>query len=91
VPTEISTVDETQADVVYELAVQGFTELGASDPKCISRSFLLRNMCYTGQRYRCEGWQAVWLLDGETVEFHDAAGNPVKTLTLVTEVARKAA
>jgi hypothetical protein len=84
-------MDTTQADVIYELVVQGFTELGASDPRCLSHSFLLRDMLYAGQVFRCESWQAVWLLDGETVKFYDAAGNLVKTLTVVAEVARKAA
>jgi hypothetical protein len=84
-------VDATQADAVYELAVRGFTGLGAANPQCISRSILLRDLCYAGQRYWCEGWQAVWLIDEDSVEFHDAAGKPVKTLALVTEVARKAA
>jgi hypothetical protein len=86
-----STVDATQVDAVYELAVTGFAELGASDPKRISRSFLLQKMCYAGQRYRCEGWQAVWLVDENSIDFYDAAGNPVKTLNLVTEMDRKAA
>ncbi len=84
-------MDVSQADAVYKLVVQGFAELGASDPRCISRSFLLRDLCYAGQRYRCEGWQAVWLVDENSIDFYDAAGNPVKTLTLVTEMARKAA
>jgi hypothetical protein len=84
-------VDATQADAVYELAARGFAELGASDPQCISRSFLLKNVLYAGQVFRCERWQAVWMSDGETVEFFDAAGRLVRTLSLVTEVARKAA
>ena len=84
-------MDATLADAVYELVVQGFAELGASDPKCISRSFLLKDTYYAGQAFRCEGFQAVWWLDGEAVEFHDEAGNLVKTLTLFTEVAKKAA
>jgi hypothetical protein len=69
----------------------GFADLGATDPRCISRSFLLRDSCYAGQVWRCQGFQAIWLLDGDSVEFQDAAGSQVKTLSLVPEVERKAA
>ncbi len=84
-------MDPTQAEAVYELVVRGFTDLGASDPRCISRSLLLQDMHYAGQTFRCDGWRAVWLVGGETVEFYDTTGNLVKSLSLVTEVARKAA
>ena len=84
-------MDESQVDAVYELVAKGFTELGVSDPRCISRSFLLRDSCYAGQVWRCEGFQAIWFLDGDSVEFQDAAGSRVKTLSLVPEAARKAA
>jgi hypothetical protein len=84
-------MDATQADVVYQLVVQGFAELGAPDPRCVSRSFLLRDLCYAGQAFRCGGFQAVWLLDRETVEFHDEAGNSVRTVNSAAEVTRKAA
>ena len=84
-------MDESQVDAVYELVLRTFAELGVSDPRCISRSFLLRDSCYAGQVWRCEAWQAIWLLDGDSVEFQDAAGNRVKTLSLVPEATKKAA
>ena len=84
-------MDESQVDAVYELVLRTFTELGVSNPRCISRSFLLRDSCYAGQLWRCEGFQAVWLLGRETVEFRDSAGNPVKSASLVAEITRKAA
>ena len=86
-----STMDATQALAVYELVAKGFAELGVSDPRSISRSFLLRDSCYAGQVWRCEGFQAIWFLDGPSVEFQDAAGSQVKTLSPVPEVERKAA
>ncbi len=84
-------MDATQPDAVYELVTSGFADLGASDPRCISRSFLLRNTFYAGQVFRCEKWQAVWLHDNETVKFYDAAGNLVKTVGLAVEMVKKAA
>ena len=81
-----------QAAAVYELVVRGFADLGASDPKCVSRSILLRNMSYAGQVFRCEGFQAVCLIDGDSVEFSDATGTPAKSVTLAAETMnRKAA
>jgi hypothetical protein len=84
-------MDSGQADAVYELVVQSFADLGASDPKGISRSILLRNLCYAGQAFRCEGWSAVWLIDGDSIEFYDAAGKLVKAVSLAGETMRKAA
>jgi hypothetical protein len=84
-------MDGTQAESVYELVARGFAELGASDPRSISRSFLLRDLCYAGQAFRCEGWRAVSPIDAHSVEFYDAAGKRVRTLSLAAEVARKAA
>jgi len=84
-------MDATQTDAVYELVVQGFAELGASDPRCIRRTFLLKDTHYAGQAFRCEGWRAVWLIDGDSVEFYDVTGNLVKTLSLAAEAVRQAA
>jgi hypothetical protein len=86
-----SAMDATQAEAVYGLVVQGFAELGASNPRYISRAFLLKDGHYAGQAFRCDGWRAVWLIDGDAVEFYDATGNLVKTPRLASEVTRKAA
>jgi hypothetical protein len=79
---EAKTMDVTQADSVQQLVAMVFAELGVLEPKFISRSFLLRDMHYAGQVFRCEGWQAVWLTDGNSVEFFDAAGNRVRSVGL---------
>ncbi len=84
-------MDPTQTEAVYELVVRGFADLGAPDPRCVSRSLLLHGMHYAGQEFRCDGWRAVWLVGGETIEFYDAAGNLAKSVSLVTEAARNAA
>lgn len=84
-------MDESQADIVYELVVKGFTDLGVSDPRLINRSFLLKQGLYAGQVWRCEGWQAIWLFDGSSLEFSDSTGNKVKAVPLIIEESRKAA
>ena len=85
-------MDAAQIEAMYQTVMQGFSDLGASNPQCVSRSMLLRNMFYVGQVFRCEGWSAVWMIDGNSVEFRDAAGKLVRTLSLAGEtVIRKAA
>jgi hypothetical protein len=86
------TMDSTQIEAMYQIVVQGFADLGASNPQCVSRSILLRNMFYVGQVFRCEGWRAVWMIDGNSVEFYDTAGTLAKSASLAGEtVNRKAA
>lgn len=71
-----------QVEAVYALTSEGFAELGISDPNRVHRTFLLRDMQYAGQRFDCDGWQAVWLLGGHSVDFYDEEGRLVKTLPL---------
>jgi hypothetical protein len=84
-------MDATQADAFYDLVTKGFAELGGADPKGINRSLLLRGSCYAGQVFRWDGWRAVWLIGGETVEFYDAAGKLVRSASLAAQGERKAA
>ena len=37
-----------QTEAVHEVVVQGFAELGASDPRCVTRSILLKDTYYAG-------------------------------------------
>lgn len=90
-PQRANTMDTAQAEAVYELVSRTLPQLGVSDPRCISRSFLLRDSCYAGQIFRCEGFQAMWLLDGEVIEFRDAAGTLVRSASLAVATTRKAA
>lgn len=80
-----STVSNPQAEALQDLMVAGFAELGLSAPDRLHRTFLLRNMAYAGQRFCCGGWQAVWLLGGDSVDFYDEEGSLVKTLPLTGE------
>jgi len=73
-------VSNPQVEAVYALTSAGFAELGISDPNRFHRTFLLRDMQYAGQRFHCDGWQAVWLLGGHSIDFYDEEGRLVKTL-----------
>ena len=61
---------------------QTFLELGATDPASMTRAVLLKDRFFVGQRFRCEGFQAVWMAGGNTVEFYDKTGELLKTVCL---------
>ena len=46
------------------------------------RTFLLCDREFIGQRFRCEGFQAVLLAGSGVVEFYDQAGKLLKTVSL---------
>ena len=71
--------------------MKGFTDLGASNPHSISRSHLLREGHYAGQRFSCDGFRAVWWLGGDAVEFYDGSGSFLRSLSLAGALGRKAA
>ncbi len=55
-----------------------FAESGATGP--IVRTILLRDRQFVGQRFRCEGFQAVLLAGKGEIEFYDEAGELLKTV-----------
>ena len=55
------------------LVARTFAELGASGP--VERSILLRDYRFIGHRYRCGGFQAVWLAEATVIEFYDDRGS----------------
>ena len=56
----------------------------------MSRTLLLCDRHFVGQRFRCEGFQAVWLAGKSEIEFYDQAGGLLKTVRL-EETEKKAA
>jgi hypothetical protein len=56
----------------------------------MTRAVLLKDRFFVGQRFRCEGFQAVWMAGGSVVEFYDEAGELLKTVNL-KEAAKKIA
>ena len=56
----------------------------------MSRTLLLCDREFIGQRFRCEGFQAVLLAGGGVVEFYNQAGVLLKTISL-EETDKKAA
>ena len=79
------------AEATPDFLVQTFAELGATDPASTTRTVLLKDRYFVGQRFRCEGFQAVWLAGGSVVEFYDETGELLKTVEFQSTVEKKAA
>ena len=67
-------------DLISQLLAQTFSELGATGS--VVRSFLLRDRQYVGQRFRCDGFQAVLLAGGGEISFYDEGGTLLRTVRL---------
>ena len=60
-------MDSSAPDSLHALLAKTFAELGAIGP--VVRSLLLRDRFYAGQKFRCEGVQAVLLAGGNKISF----------------------
>jgi hypothetical protein len=79
------------SDSVYRRVVDTLATLGIPGSSRMSRVVLLRKRQLVGQRFRCEGGQAVWLIDKNTIDFFDGDGNLLTTVTLGEAGDQKAA
>ncbi len=68
------------ADLLNQLLARTFAELGATGS--VVRTFLLHDRQFVGQKFRCEGFQAVLLAGKDEIEFYDEAGVLLKTVRL---------
>jgi hypothetical protein len=68
-----------QSDSAYKLVVDTLSELGIS-LSGISRVFLLRDRRLVGQRFLCDGAQALWMTDNRSIDFYNPDGELIKTV-----------
>jgi hypothetical protein len=81
--------EKTQAGSASELAAETFAELGVTGP--VDRTILLRDRRFAGQKFRCEGFQAVLLAGSNEIAFYDGDGVLLKTVRLEALEEKKAA
>jgi hypothetical protein len=67
-------------DFLQQLVAKTFAELGASDSTSVIRTLLLKDGYFAGQKFRCEGFQAVLLTGRDEIEFYDEGGTLLKTI-----------
>ena len=79
---------------VFPAVLAGFRELGAPDLESISRTILLRDGFYAGQKFLCGDMVAIVPVGGEEVAFFTGDGGLRKTIRLAevsdTELQRAA-
>ena len=73
-------MDVDTTDLLHELLERTFAELGATGP--MIRTILLGDRQFAGQKFRCGGLQAVWLVDGDEIAFYEDGGALLKTIGL---------
>jgi hypothetical protein len=71
-----------QPDQIHQLVASTFAELGAAEPADVSRTLLLRDGRFAGQRFRCGEFEALLSADNRRIEFSDAEGNLRRTVHL---------
>jgi hypothetical protein len=75
-------------DLLDQLLAETFAELGATGP--VIRTLLLRDRYFVGHKFRCGGFQAVWLVGGDEIEFYDEGGTLMRTIRLEADEKRAA-
>jgi hypothetical protein len=80
--------EKKQPNSVHELVAKTFSELGVTGP--VIHTILLRDCRFGGDKFRCEGLQAVWAADSDSIEFYSEE-EKMKLLKTVVIPAEEAA
>jgi hypothetical protein len=79
-----------ESDPFFEALVGAFAELGAGH-EAVSRTLLLDQRHFVGHCYRCGAYRAIWKPGSPTIDFFDAQGRAVRTVSLDRRQMPKAA
>jgi hypothetical protein len=78
-------------DYFHQLLTKTFRGLGATDPTSMIGTLLLKDGYFVGQKFRCEGFQAVLLAGGDEIELYDEGGTLLKTIRVEARDQERAA
>ena len=81
----------TEAAPLHQTIAEAMSELGLPELPCRSTSFLVRDGYCTGQRFRFDGIEAIWLIAEYFVRFYDENGRMLKSVGVGTSQQDKAA
>jgi hypothetical protein len=73
-----------QPTALEQLVATTLTDLRGEIPEAVARSVLLREGSFVGYRFRCAGFEAVWLAESKTVGFFDSEQKLLKTVACET-------
>jgi hypothetical protein len=81
----------TEAAPLHQTIAAALSELGLPEQPCRSTSFLVQDGYCTGQRFRFDEIEAIWLIAEKVVQFYDENGRLLKSVSVGTVEDRKAA
>ncbi len=79
--------DAPEPTPLHQAIAAGFSEMGMPDLVCRSTTYLIRDGQCVGQRFLCDGIQAVWLIAENVVHFYDENGRMLRSVEV--EAARR--
>ena len=68
--------------MIYDLVVATFAKLGMPAPSDVCETFLIRDGCFIGHKFQCEGGYALWQSGWHAVEFYDETGKLLKMVSV---------
>jgi hypothetical protein len=80
-----------QPPSIPDMVTAALAELGIAIPSPLTRTFLLRDRHFVGQKYRFEGGYAIWLAETGVVKVYKDDGSLLEALVTETANEEKAA
>jgi hypothetical protein len=80
-----------ETDALRKTVAAAFAVLGAETNAPFIRTLLLKDRFFVGHCFRCGGFRAIWKPNSDAVEFFDADGQLLRTVSLPKEEKRAAA
>ena len=69
--------------LIYNLVVATFSNLGMPPPIDVCETLLIKDGCFIGHKFHCDGGYAIWGAGWNAVEFYDDDGKLLKMVAVV--------
>lgn len=76
--------------LIYNLVATTFSNLGMPPPIDVCETLLVKDGCFIGHKFHCDGGYAIWGTGWNAVEFYDDDGKLLK-MVAVTKALRSSA
>jgi hypothetical protein len=68
--------------LIHDLVVATFSELGTPAPIDVCETLFVKDGCFIGHKFHCNGGYAMWGLGSKAVEFYDDDGKLLKMVNV---------